>query len=375
MKKKSIIWVLLALFLTMIPVGVFAEEGMVVVEKGLVVETYEWEDMGGEFYEGYIQPVDIKVLDGKYKGQIFRVENGIPDNSAYALVVKKGDKVVLGIEDSGEEIDIIITDYYRGDYLKVLVIMFLLIVVLIGKLKGLRSLISLAITVLGVIYIVLPGILKGQDPMVLSIIISIVVTIITILLVAGFSKKSYGAIIGTSIGVLIAGLIAFYIGSRVRLTGMSAEEASMLMFIPQEIEFNFRNLLFAGIILGSLGAVMDVGMSIASSIEEVYSANPNLTRKELFLSGMNVGSDIMGTMVNTLILAYTGSSIPLLLLFMAYDMPLLEIFNLDIIATEIVRSIAGSIGLVLTIPITALVTTYLIFGKDEKNNISKLEVK
>lgn len=145
------------------------------------------------------------------------------------------------------------------------------------------------------------------------------------------------------------------------MTGMSSEEATMLLYIPQGIAFDFKALLFSGILLGgALGAVMDVAMSIASSIEEVYKANKELSRGQLFSAGMEVGKDVMGTMSNTLILAYTGSSIPLLLLFMAYDTPTVRMLNLDIIATEIVRSLAGSIGLILTIPLTAVVTVLLL---------------
>jgi uncharacterized membrane protein len=196
--------------------------------------------------------------------------------------------------------------------------------------------------------------------------ISIGVTIATIFIVSGVNTKSVAAIIGTSSGVIIAGLMAYFVGSKIHLTGLSAEEATMLMYLPQGIEFDFKSLLFAGIILGSLGAVMDVGMSIASSIEEIYNANSSLSRKELFNSGMNVGKDVMGTMTNTLILAYTGSSIPLLLLFMGYDAGLIEVMNLDIIATEVVRSLSGSIGLILTIPITAFIATVLIQNKSNK---------
>jgi uncharacterized membrane protein len=140
----------------------------------------------------------------------------------------------------------------------------------------------------------------------------------------------------------------------------------MLTYIPQAVTFDFKGLLFSGIILGSLGAVMDIGMSIASSIEEIHRVNPSLTRKELFSSGMNVGQDVMGTMTNTLILAYTGSSIPLLLLFMAYETSFVKILNLDIIATEVIRSLTGSIGLVVAIPITALASSFFIKkGKKE----------
>ena len=225
---------------------------------------------------------------------------------------------------------------------------------------------QLAITMFAILKVLLPMILKGANPIPITILISIVVTILTMFIVGGINKKSIAAVVGTSGGVLVAGIIAYYIGSQVKLTGLSSEEATMLMYIPQEVNFDFRGLLFSGIILGSLGAVMDVGMSIASSMDEIHKANPNLTRKELFKSGMNVGKDVMGTMTNTLILAYTGSSIPVLLLFMAYETSIAKILNLDVIATEAIRSLAGSIGLVLTIPLTALVSSTLI-----KNSSSK----
>ena len=170
-------------------------------------------------------------------------------------------------------------------------------------------------------------------------------------------------------GVLVAGLISYLVGSQINLTGMSADEATILLYIPQEITFDFRNLLFAGIILGALGAIMGVGMSITSSIDEIYKANNQLSVKELFDSGMNVGKDIMGTMINTLILAYAGTSIPLLLVFMAYETSMTKIINMDIIATEIVRALSGSIGLILTIPITALIASILIRGAKEKDKI------
>ena len=214
--------------------------------------------------------------------------------------------------------------------------------------------------------------LKGVNPIPISVAIAVAVTIITMFLVGGVNSKSISAIIGTSVGVIIAGLISYFIGTKANLTGLSAQEATMLMYIPQDVLFNFKNLLFAGIILGALGAAMDVGISVASSIEEINIANPALNRKQLFNAGMNVGKDVMGTMTNTLILAYTGSSIPLLLLFMAYETSIIKILNLDIIATEIVRSLSGSIGLVLTIPITAFVASYLT-KSSSKREVDKIE--
>ena len=362
MKKLIYALIMVIILSSGIVYGDEIEEGAYLTEKAKVLEINELEEIGEDHFDGQIQHVEVEILSGKYKGQRFHVENGLSDNVAYNILVKKGDKVVVVIEEEGisGEMEVFISDYSRGDYLLYLTLIFAALILLVGRGKGVRALISLSLTMGSIVYILLPAILKGADPVPISIAISIGVTVITIILVGGINSKSISAIIGTSIGVIIAGVISYLVGSKINLTGLSAEEATMLMYIPQEINFNFKNLLFSGIILGALGAVMDVGMSISSSIDEIYKANNELTTKELFNSGMNVGKDIMGTMTNTLILAYAGTSIPLLLLFMAYETSIIKIMNMDIIATEIVRSLSGSIGLILTIPITAIIASTLI---------------
>lgn len=339
-------------------------------EKAVVLEASEIEfdeDLEGTLMG--VQYITVKITKGKHKDEIFEIENYIMDNSIYEIIPEKGDKVVVIIEDIGDgEIDVYIGDFLRQDYIFYLVIVFVVLLLLIGRTKGLKAVITLFITMFAILKILLPIILKGSNPVPATILVSIGITIVTIYLVSGINSKSTAAILGTTGGVLIAWMIAYFVGNKVKLTGLSSDEAAMLMYIPQDIVFNFKNILFSGIILGSLGAVMDVGMSIASSIEEVYKANNDLTREELIKSGMNVGRDIMGTMTNTLILAYTGSTIPLLLLFMAYDTSMLEILNLEIVSAEIVRSLAGSIGLVLTIPLTAIIAGLLIKKSDKKDN-------
>lgn len=370
--KKGIILLILIMIFT---IGdIFAQnieplpEISFLTEKARVLETGALVEVGGEYYKGQIQPVTLEILSGEYKGQIFEVENGLSENEAYNILVEKDQKVIVSIAKGGisGDIEVNIADYYRSNYLLYLTLLFIVLIIVIGRFKGIRALISLILTIASIMLILLPAILKGINPVPISITIAIGITIITIFLVGGISQKSFAAIIGTSVGVIIAGLISYFVGSQINLTGMSADQATMLIYIPQKIAFDFRNLLFSGIILGALGAIMDVGMSIASSIDEIYKANNQLSLKELFNSGMNVGKDIMGTMINTLILAYAGTSIPLLLVFMAYETSLTKIVNMDIIATEIVRSLSGSIGLILTIPITALIASALIGGKKDK---------
>lgn len=353
--------------------GYVDDDFVTYTERGTVIEATKVIESTVDDFEVQIQYVMLKITSGKYKDEVVEIENGLSNNEIYDIIVKPGDNVVLIIDEYDDgHIDVFISDYYRSNYIVYLLILFIGLVIFIGKGKGVKAVLSLSFTVFSVLKILLPFMLKGVNPIPLSILISIIVTIVTIFLVSGVNYKSISAIIGTTVGVVIAGGISYFVGNQIHLTGLSAEEATHLMYIPQEIIFNFRNLLFAGIILGSLGAIMDVGMSISSSIEEIHNANNSLSRKELFSSGMNVGKDVMGTMTNTLILAYTGSSIPLLLVFMAYETSLTKIFNLDIIATEIIRSLSGSIGLVMTIPITALIASFLIkknIEGDENNGI------
>ncbi|MCK9443387.1 MAG: YibE/F family protein [Tissierellaceae bacterium] len=365
MKRLAILVVVLVLSLT--STG-FADDEYYdpIMVKAVVLEAGEAVTEEG-MYEGIkVQHVKVKITSGIYKGMVLDLDNHMSDNIVYDIVVKEKDKVIVVIDDEDNLSDAYISDFQRSNYIFYLVGIFVILILAIGKIKGLKSVISLGLTVASVFYILLPMLLKGANPIPVSIAIAIGVTVVTILLVSGVNYKSVAAILGTSSGVLVAGIISYYIGSKAHLTGLNSEEASMLMYIPQNITFNFRNLLFAGIILGALGAVMDVGMSIASAIDEIHNANNKLTTKDLFKSGMNVGKDIMGTMTNTLILAYTGSSIPLLLLFSAYEASLIKVLNLDIIATEAVRSLAGSIGLVLTIPITALISS--IMTKKQKQS-------
>ncbi|CCQ97523.1 YibE/F family protein [[Clostridium] ultunense Esp] len=371
---KNNLWIVL-LLVVLIPSNVHGEYMEPVdtyMERAIVLEVEEGEVI--EEVEGIltqVQYVKLEIISGKYKGKIFETENHLSDNIAYDIVVKKGDKVVVGIEEYDDDlVEVYVSDYARQNYIFYLLGLFVLLIIVIGREKGIKAVITLAITIFMIMKVLLPLMLKGINPIPISVLVSIGVTIITIFLIGGINSKSISAIVGTSSGVIISGLIAYFVGSQVRLTGLSAEEATMLMYIPQGVDFDFRGLLFSGIILGALGAIMDVGMSIASSIEEIHNANENLTKRELFNSGMNVGKDIMGTMTNTLILAYTGSSIPLLLLFMAYETSMIKIINLDIIATEIVRSLSGSIGLVLTIPLTALISTVLI-KRDKVEKMSK----
>ncbi len=321
----------------------------VVLEVGPEVE----EDMGyGMIYR--TQRVKLRVTSGPRKGQFIELDHSNLNEPGYEMKVDVGRHVLVSAVFSGSQAsDIFIEDYARDGYLSWLGVGFIGVLILVGGRKGFKTAFTLGITALAVVKVLLPLLLAGYSPLPVSVGVAAGVTAITLVVVAGPGRKTLAAIIGTTGGVVAAGLLATYVGRLANLTGLSADEARMLLYIPQGTNFDYRGLLFGGILIGALGAVMDVGMSIASSIDEIWRANPSVSPRRLFASGMSVGRDVMGTMSNTLILAYTGGAIPLLLLFMAYQLPMVRLINLDLVATEVVRALSGSIGLVLAIPITA----------------------
>lgn len=339
-------------------VNAYEDETSAVIERARVLSVSETNETDISGFDKIV--VEIEILTGELKGTEFDIIHALTGSFAYDIMPKRGDRILAIVEELNEgEVEVYIKDYVRDTYVYSVLALFVILLLLVGRKTGFKALITIVLTIIMVIKFLLPGMLKGYSPIMLTIVTCFVVTIITILLVGGLTKKSLAAIVGVFGGVFWAGVITYVVGSQVKLTGLSGEEATMLMFIPQNIDFDFRGLLFSGIILGALGAVMDVGMSIASSMDEVKKANEHITPKELVKAGMCVGRDIMGTMSNTLILAYTGSAIPLILLFMAYDVSFIEIINLDIIASEIIRAFAGTIGLILTVPITALCSGFL----------------
>lgn len=332
----------------------------------IIKDSYETLDTSGGGYTQKVQILNVKLTKGNDKGKIIEVHNYIDSIMAYSLEVEVGDEIYCMLErdTNGEIVKGYIYEMKRDKYIIYLIVIFIALMILVGGLKGLKSLITLSITIVG-IYYMLKGIINGMNPILISIIIAIIVTIITMFIIAGFNKKAISAIIGTLGGVVLSGIIALIVGNYANLSGISSTEAQMLLFSPNSIALDFKGILFASILLGTLGAVMDVCMSIASAITELKEANTSLETKYLFKSGMNIGKDVMGTMSNTLILAYAGTSMCLLLLFMVNDMPFKDIINMDMIATEVVRALSGTIGLIISIPITALASSMLVRNNNE----------
>jgi uncharacterized membrane protein len=314
------------------------------------------------------QLVKVKILEGPYRDLVSSVSNDITDNPAYNINVKPGSEVILSVvsgKDSKPEINI--SDYHRAPIIDALLIGFLLLFLILGGRTGLKALLGLVITVLLIAFILLPLSMAGIYPLLTAIFICLAATIASMLLICGLTKKAAAAIFGTVCGVLISGILAYLVIKYAPLTGLSSEEAQILrgsvLTFNQKPAF-YQGLLAAGMLIGALGVIMDVAISIASSVYELARVNNQLSRRELYQSGMNIGRDIMGTMTNTLILAYAGGALPLLLL--GSQMPWAKLVNLDLVATEVAAAISGSLGLISTIPLTALMAGWLM-SKESKD--------
>ncbi|HIE28877.1 TPA: YibE/F family protein [Candidatus Poribacteria bacterium] len=309
---------------------------------------------------GFVQKykVTVKMKTGKYKGKLVQTDIYSEQNPLLDLNIKVGDTVIVAYEESGEELQIDIIDRDKGKPLLLLIILFFIAVVSLGRFKGVKALISLIFTLVLIFVLMAPLLLKGYSPLISAILVSILSTTVTMLIVAGINYKSYSAMIGTLGGVFVAGVLSVLSAAVMRLSGLVGHESIFLQSISEQIDL--RGILVCGIIIGALGAVMDVSISISSAITEVRQANPNLSLRELYRAGVNIGRDIIGTMTNTLILAYAGSSLTMVLLFIGQksDFPLIRVMNFDLIASEILRALAGSIGMLTAIPITALTAAY-----------------
>lgn len=301
------------------------------------------------------QHLKIEILTGKHKGEVYTVRNTIELAIPYRLIFRLHEKMILQVdedEETGKIINLKIYERARDTKVYALIVLFAAALIIVGKKNGLKALITLGITVGLIFGIFLPSIIRGFNPILLALAVCSSATVITLLIISGNNKKTYTAIIGTIGGVIIAGIFAFIAGKVLMLTGLGNEDAQMLAFIPQHRRIDYQGLLFAGIMIGALGAVMDVAMSISSAMWEIISVSPDISKKQLIKSGMNIGRDIIGSMSNTLILAYVSTSIPVLLLFILFSNGFTEIINLELLASEVLRAVAGSIGLICTIPIT-----------------------
>lgn len=304
------------------------------------------------------QTLKVKLTTAPYKDEFHVIHNTISLN--YNNLCKVGDKIVLVVSHTIDETyTVYMYNQQRAPYVYGLLGVFVIFMLILGGKKGLRSILGLSFTLFSIYFIFIPLIYRGYHPIACSIGLTVITSFVTLYLINGHSKKTCIAILGTLSGTLTAGLFAYFSEVFAKLNGFQMEDAEALIVLSRDYGMHISGLLFASILIASLGAVMDIAMSISASLNEIKQQNPSIEKKALFLSGIEVGKDMIGTMSNTLILAFTGASLSLLLILFSYDTSLIQFMNMDSIVIEILQGLSGSLGLLLTVPITAYLFAYL----------------
>jgi len=359
----------LLLILSMLFLPVMADEAKILPSQTGIVENVQYVDLNDDTVSQTKQTIQVRLLTGEFKGETVELDNMLTGNPYYDIKLKKNTKVILHAEDNGEGVEFSIEDIKRSENLCWLSLLFCGLLIYVGRKKGFYSLISIGLTVLLITHALSPLILIGINPVLATILICIASTAATMYLVGGFNAKSTSAVIGAMLSLLFAGLLSYITMFTAHLTGFT-EENSMFLYTAHP-ELDFIGITISTMILATLGAVMDVAMSIASTINEIYITDNTKTVKDLFISGMNVGRDIIGTMANTLILVYLGGSLPLLLL--AGNIDLQKFINLNQVVTETASALIGSIAIVICVPFTAVAASQMIKHFSAKNEDINLD--
>ena len=311
------------------------------------------------------QTLELELLTGAHAGQRVRIDNTL--SRFFNIRGQENMTLLVSVvtDDTGTIAHLDVFGYARDSFIYGFVGLFFLILILVARKKGLYAVISLIFTLTAIVFFMIPGILQGESPILLATVTAAFTATFSILMIGDISFKSLAAIGGTVVGVAIAGVVGVIAGNISHISGMHIAHAEEVIFQAGQVPIRVPELLFAGIIISTLGAVIDVGMSISSAVFEIKDLNREISMKQLYKSGMNIGRDIMGTMSNTLILAFAGSSITVLIIMVSYQLPYMRLINLDILAVEIIQGISASIGLVLAVPVTALVAAWLAAGRSK----------
>jgi uncharacterized membrane protein len=328
-----------------------------------IVKTAKTEyDLGGSSPDvGKDITFTARLISGKENGrEITALQTIDPFSGASLKEVEAGDKVVLyKLNNSDTGSDWVLAEYLRTNILLVLGIIFFVLLLVFGRFKGFNTIVSLIFTFAAIFAVFIPAVLQGFNIYLWSIITCLFIICMTLLIVYGPSKKSLAAGIGCMVGILVSGILTTSMDKLLKLTGLVNEESMYLTRINPKHPIDLKAIIFAAILIGAIGAIMDVSMSIAASLAELQEKLEYTPFSLLVKSGMSIGKDIMGTMANTLILAYIGSSLSLVLLLVSYNSSLLELLNKEMIVVEILQALIGSIGILFTMPLTSVVCGYL----------------
>jgi len=319
-----------------------------------------------DWWQGTTINFEARVTSGEMRGQTLRASQMIDDFwGENTREVERRDRIILSsfMEDEWHFIE-----HIRFNSILLIGGVFVVLLLLFGRMKGLSTILSLGFTCVAVFAVFIPAILSGRNIYIAALLVCVYAILVTIFLVNGINKKSLAAVIGCLGGVAAASVLTFVIGGVLGLTGVVSSESMHLLHLPLEPVIDLRAIIFAGIIIGAVGAVMDVAVSIASALWELRENAPDLTFRSIFKSGINIGRDVMGSMTNTLVLAYIGSSLSVILLLIVHVGSLTELLNRELVIVEFLKAIIGSLGLLFTMPLSALICAAL-YGRREKEEM------
>ncbi|AOR22277.1 YibE/F family protein [Clostridium taeniosporum] len=321
------------------------------------------------------QEFEITILDGKHKGEKYKIRNTIEAIDMHRIIVNENDEIVINytISDEGKINSIHLYEIVRENYLYLLIGIFIVSVVLICGKMGVKSVLTLAFTSFMIIKVLLPILVSGFNPLIATILVCVVTVASSLFFINGINRKTIISVLGTIGGIVIATVVAVFIGNMCKITGLAETESQMIAYTNSSLGLNFKHIMFSAIIIGSLGAIMDVSVSITSAMDEILQVKNNINKRNFIKSGMNVGKDIIGAMSNTLILAYAGGAFSLIFLLYAQQMPYINIINMEIITTEIITAFSGSLGIVWTVPITVFAMANLVFRNNTKSTNKRIK--
>lgn len=311
------------------------------------------------------QRCEVKILEGKFKGEIASAVNRLNGSLAQDKIFSQGDTAFIVISYSNDKITAVtMTDHYRLDKEAVLAGMFLLLLILFAGKTGLRAIISFIATVLLMWKVLVPCMLKGWNPIWLSIGIVLLMTTIILSLIYGFNKRCLASVSGAFLGIAVTAVLGIVFTDMFKIHGAVMESSESLLYAGYQ-HLDLTSIFMASIFLGSSGAVMDLSVDICSAVYEIVQKKPEISAWEAIRSGFSVGRAACGSTTTTLLLAYSGSYIALLMVFMAQGTPIEFILNYKYVAAEIVHTIVGSFGLVTVAPLTAITSGFLLTRKDK----------
>lgn len=311
----------------------------------------------------------VTVRSGDYKGQQMQVYNYV--GPLYGGPLKVGDRATVLISTySDDTVNATVYEFDRLLPLCIVLVLFIAAAVAVGGRTGVKSLVALAVTLVCLFGVLLPSLMKGANTLLMTFIVCAYVAVVSLTIVGGVRKKTVCAMLGAVAGTALALLFGLLAQGLTRIDGLRIDDVEPLLQLRQTgTPIGLRGLLVGGIVISALGAVMDVTMGIASSLSEVHAANPELSRRELFRSGMNIGRDMVGTMTNTLILAFLGSGFTLILYLYSLGLSPRQLLSSAYVSLEVVSGVASSVGVILSIPLTALITAE-VFTREKKSGKS-----